>query len=53
MEKEKKYMSDIHLEDYMKQYEGKQASADTMVFDAGRQEAGFAEWRMAVCGGSV
>ena len=37
MEKEKKYMSDIHLEDYMKQYEGKQASADTMVFDAGRK----------------
>ncbi len=49
MEKEKKYMSDIHLEDYMKQYEGKQASADTMVFDAGRKRDLLnGEWQYAV-----
>lgn len=49
MEKEKKYMSDIHLEDYTKQYEGKQASADTMVFDAGRKRDLLnGEWQYAV-----
>ncbi|MGN0377613.1 MAG: glycoside hydrolase family 2 protein [Suilimivivens sp.] len=36
-EKSKVYMSDIHLEDYTQQYEGKQANADTMVFDGGRK----------------
>ena len=42
-------MSDIHLEDYMKQYEGKQASADTMVFDAGRKRDLLnGEWQYAV-----
>lgn len=35
--KNKKYMSDIHLEDYTEQYEIKHATADTMVFDGGRR----------------
>ena len=49
MEKEKKYMSDIHLEDYTKKYEGKQANADTMVFDAGRKRDLLnGEWQYAV-----
>lgn len=36
--KGKKYMSDIHLEDYTGQYETNYANADTMVFDAGRKK---------------
>ena len=36
-EKPKIYMSDIHLEDYVQQYEGRQADAGTMVFDGGRR----------------
>lgn len=49
MEKNKIYMSDIHLEDYTEQYEGIQASADTMVFDFGRKKALLnGEWQYAV-----
>ncbi len=35
--KPKIYMSDIHLEDYTGQYEGNQATADTLVYDTGRK----------------
>ena len=35
--KSKKYMSDIHLEDYTQQYEEKKAYVSTMVFDGGRK----------------
>lgn len=49
MEKPKKYMSDIHLEDYTQQYEGKQATADTMVFDFGRKKALLnGQWQYAI-----
>ncbi len=49
MEKPKIYMSDIHLEDYTQQYEGKQATADTMVFDSGRKRALLnGKWQYAV-----
>lgn len=49
MEKSKKYMSDIHLENYTEQYEGLQATADTMVFDSGRKKALLnGEWQYAV-----
>lgn len=49
MEKPKVYMSDIHLEDYKQQYEGKQATADTMVFDSGRKKALLnGKWHYAV-----
>lgn len=47
--KKKKYMSDIHLEDYTEQYEIKHATADTMVFDGGRKtELLSGEWHYAV-----
>lgn len=47
--KKKNYMSDIHLEDYTEQYEIKQATADTMVFDGGRKtELLNGEWQYAV-----
>lgn len=47
--KPKIYMSDIHLEDYTKQYEVKFANADTMVFDGGRRtELLNGEWQYAV-----
>jgi len=49
MEDKKIYMSDIHLEDYTEQYEGKQANADTMVFDGGRKrELLNGPWQYAV-----
>lgn len=49
MEKPKMYMSDIHLEDYTQQYEGKQVTADTMVFDFGRKKALLnGQWQYAV-----
>lgn len=42
-------MSDIHLEDYTQQYEGKQATADTMVYDFGRKKALLnGQWQYAV-----
>lgn len=48
-EKKKIYMSDIHLEDYTQQYEGKQANADTMIFDGGRKKESLdGEWHYAV-----
>ena len=36
--KEKKYMSDIHLEDYTEEYETGFATGDTMIFEGGRRE---------------
>lgn len=49
MEKSKKYMSDIHLEDYTEQYEKKHANADTMVFDSGRRrELLNGTWQYAI-----
>ncbi len=49
MEKSKKYMSDIHLEDYTGQYEEKHANADTMVFDSGRRrELLNGTWQYAI-----
>lgn len=48
-EKTKIYMSDIHLEDYTQQYEGKYANAGTMIFDGGRKtELLNGEWQYAV-----
>ena len=42
-------MSDIQLEDYTQQYEGIQATADTMVFDSGRKKVLLnGEWQYAV-----
>ena len=49
MEKPKIYMSDIHLENYTEQYEGKQANATTMLFDGGRRRESLnGEWHYAV-----
>lgn len=50
MEAEKKnYMSDIHLEDYTRQYETQYATADTMLFDGGRRKESLnGEWHYAV-----
>ena len=49
MEKPKIYMSDIHLENYTEQYEGKLANANTMVFDSGRKRDSLnGEWQYAV-----
>ncbi len=46
---QKKYLSDIHLEDYTEQYEKGYANADTMVFCGGRRtEALNGEWHYAV-----
>ncbi|WP_310603375.1 glycoside hydrolase family 2 protein [Anaerosporobacter sp.] len=48
-DKPKIYMSDIHLEDYTEQYEGKHANVGTMVFDGGRKkELLNGEWQYAV-----
>ena len=45
----KKYMSDIHLEDYTSKYESRQANADTMVFDGGRERISLnGKWHYAV-----
>lgn len=47
--KPKIYMSDIHLENYTEQYEGKQADVSTMVFDTGRRRESLnGEWQYAV-----
>lgn len=47
--KPKKYLSDIHLEDYTEQYENGYANADTMVFCGGRRtESLNGEWHYAV-----
>jgi len=49
MSNAKKYMSDIHLEDYTEQYEGKQATVETMIFDGGRKrELLNGQWHYAV-----
>lgn len=48
-DKPKIYMSDIHLENYTEQYEGKQANVSTMVFDDGRKRESLnGEWQYAV-----
>lgn len=49
-EKKKKiYLSDIHLENYTDQYEGKQANAETQIYDTGRkQELLNGIWQYAV-----
>ena len=45
----KKYLSDIHLGNYTEQYETRYATADTMLFDAGRkQELLNGAWNYAV-----
>ena len=45
----KKYMSDIHLEDYTEQYEKCYATADTVVFEGGRRRKSLnGEWYYAV-----
>lgn len=47
--KPKIYMSDIHLEDYTKEYEDKQANASFMVYDTNRvRESLNGEWQYAV-----
>lgn len=44
-----KNMSDIHLEDYVEQYEGKQANVTTMMFDSGRKKESLnGIWQYAV-----
>ena len=49
MSKATKYMSDIHLEDYTEQYEDKQATAATMIFEGGRKrELLNGQWHYAV-----
>ncbi|MCR5255019.1 MAG: glycoside hydrolase family 2 [Acetatifactor sp.] len=49
MSKPKKYMSDIHLEDYTEQYEDRQATAEDMIFDGGRKrELLSGQWHYAV-----
>lgn len=48
MEK-KKYMSDIHLEDYTESYRSREFTADSMVFDAGRRREKLnGQWHYAV-----
>lgn len=49
MKDKPKYMSDIHLENYTDQYEGRQASVSTMVYDSGRKkELLNGQWHYAV-----
>ena len=37
MAQKKKYMSDIHLEDYTEEYRDQQITVDSLVFDANRK----------------
>ncbi|MCR5179257.1 MAG: glycoside hydrolase family 2, partial [Lachnospiraceae bacterium] len=49
MAEAKKYMSDIHLEDYTEQYEGKQAKAEAGLFVGGRKTISLnGKWNYAV-----
>ena len=49
MAEAKKYMSDIHLEDYTEQYEGKQATSQTALFTGGRKTVSLnGKWHYAV-----
>lgn len=49
MEKDTKYMSDIHLGEYLEPYMGKQAGADSLVFSAGRKRESLGgQWQYAV-----
>ena len=48
-EKGKKYMSDIHLEDYTGEYEVNHAIADSMIFISGRKKESLnGDWNYAV-----
>lgn len=48
-EKSKKYLSDIHLENYTDQYEVSRATSHTMIFDGGRKKESLnGEWHYAV-----
>lgn len=45
----KKYLSDIHLEDYTAQYETNYALAEALIFDAGRDKTSLnGPWHYAV-----
>ena len=47
--KAKKYMSDIHLEDYTEQFEGLQATVDAAIFTGGRTKQSLnGDWNYAV-----
>lgn len=47
--KPKIYMSDIHLENYTKQYEEKKSTAETMIFDYSRQKESLGGvWKYSV-----
>ncbi len=49
MAEAKKYMSDIHLEDYTEQYEEKQSRAETGMFTGGRKAVSLnGKWHYAV-----
>ena len=49
MKKTKKYLSDIHLEDYTEQYESRQAGSDGLLFTGGRKcESLNGAWHYAV-----
>lgn len=49
MEKDTKYMSDIHLGEYLEPYEGKQTGADLLVFSSGRKRESLnGIWHYAV-----
>ncbi len=49
MSKAKKYMSDIHLEDYTEQYESVQATVDDHIFTGGRKSVSLnGKWNYAV-----
>lgn len=49
MEKANNYMSDIHLEEYAEQYEGKQTGADSLIFSGGRKKESLnGQWQYAV-----
>ncbi len=49
MSKAKKYMSDIHLEDYTEQYESVQATVDDHIFTGGRKVVSLnGKWNYAV-----
>lgn len=49
MEKDTKYMSDIHLGEYLEPYMGKQTSADALIFSAGRKRESLnGLWQYAV-----
>ena len=49
MAQKKKYMSDIHLEDYTEEYRDKQITVDSLVFDTNRKRESLnGLWHYAV-----